>query len=737
MARELPPKSIIQLPPGIFYFQKSLGISTDNIVLRGHGTTLENGTVLRFDKQLAGSAGIAITGNNFVIEQLAIENAPGDGLRLRGTNGAIVRQVRVEWTNGPDRENGGYGIYPIQSKNILIEKSQVRGASDAGIYVGQSENIIVRDNIAYENVAGIEIENTHRADIYKNHLYANTGGILVFNVPGAPVLGSYRTRVFENIVEANNTPNFARKGNIVSMVAAGTGIMILASDDVQIERNTLSDNQAVGILVASYFLRGRVTGNPLYDPLSNRVSILRNHFESNGSMASDRLDPLVTAGIPQDAKTVNVVYDISTPMGALKHNRNKSDTKSTGRTFCVESNVPTDIFYEFAIDYSHKEKRNASHTTTTNCPHEPLTAVVLAEQLPPQYKIDQYRTTIDKCDTNSENWKSEAYRYNCPKLSDYQLFESNGNPRVSATDGRLYDLNTPLFSDYTTKYRHLHLPRGAVATYSEYEVLDFPVGTILSKTFAAPLKAMETERTDILLETRLLLRRRDGWEALTYLWDEKATEATLSLDGASRSISMIDHSGNQQKIMYQIPSQDDCATCHGERQLVPIGPTARSLNVGELDDMSTSSNQLARWARDGILSKMPDSSRDLPRIVPWDDQRGDLTLRARGYLDVNCAHCHSPTGSAYSSGLLLDIRRPRSFALGVCKPPVAAGRGSGELSHIIVPGDAKASILSYRIHATEIDVRMPELGRSVVHTEGAILIDAWIDSMKSQECVQR
>lgn len=159
------PKTIIQFPAGIYDFTSELSSSVDNIVIRGTGMDNQNGTVLRFDNQTSGAQGIFATGNNFVVEDIAIENTPGDSIKVEGSNGVTIRRVRVEWTNGPDENNGAYGLYPVQTRNVLIEDCNVRGASDAGVYVGQSELIIVRRNYVWENVAGIEIENSKFADV--------------------------------------------------------------------------------------------------------------------------------------------------------------------------------------------------------------------------------------------------------------------------------------------------------------------------------------------------------------------------------------------------------------------------------------------------------------------------------------------------------------------------------------------------------------------------------------------
>ena len=253
------PKTIIKFPAGVYDFTSELSTSVDNIVIRGTGMDNENGTVLRFDNQTSGAQGILATGNNFVVEDIAIENTPGDSIKVEGSNGVTIRRVRVEWTNGPDENNGAYGLYPVQTRNVLIEDCNVRGASDAGVYVGQSEVIIVRRNYVWENVAGIEIENSKFADVYDNETTANTGGMLVFDLPGPPVQGGEATRVFNNKINDNNTPNFAPAGNIVATVPTGTGIMVMANDDIEIFGN-YHHRQPVrgGIYIVSYYISRRL-----------------------------------------------------------------------------------------------------------------------------------------------------------------------------------------------------------------------------------------------------------------------------------------------------------------------------------------------------------------------------------------------------------------------------------------------------------------------------------------------
>jgi uncharacterized repeat protein (TIGR03806 family) len=240
--------------------------------------------------------------------------------------------------------------------------------------------------------------------------------------------------------------------------------------------------------------------------------------------------------------------------------------------------------------------------------------------------------------------------------------------------------------------------------------------------------------TENIIETRLLIRRKEGWTALPYIWDQGKTDAVLTKTGGTQNVSWIDINGNQQSTDYVIPNTNNCANCHGEDNLIPIGPTARSLNKDYPYDDGTA-NQLDYWTDLGILIGAPSNTDAIDTIPLWGDTSASLDDQARGYLDINCAHCHQPlVGAADSSGLYLEYYRPFGTEVGECKPPVAAGPGTGGLEYDIVPGDAAASILDFRMDSNETEVRMPEIGRSVVHSEGVQLIREWINAMEPVDC---
>ena len=280
------PGDVIEVPTGVHEISRSLSLTVPGVTIRGAGM---DQSVLSFRNQIQGAEGLLVTADDFVIEDLAIEDTVGDALKINNGNNVVIRRVRTEWTNGPDPENGAYGIYPVQSRNILIDGSIAIGAADAGIYVGQSSQIIVRNSRAEYNVAGIEIENSTFADVYDNVATNNTGGILVFDLPNLEVQGGQATRIFNNLVESNNTANFAPAGAIVGNVPAGTGLLVLANDNIEVFENRFAGNNNVNIMVYSFVLGGRTIDDPNYDPYPEQIHIHDNVFEGGGTVPAHTL----------------------------------------------------------------------------------------------------------------------------------------------------------------------------------------------------------------------------------------------------------------------------------------------------------------------------------------------------------------------------------------------------------------------------------------------------------------
>ena len=274
------PGDVIEVPAGRFSFDRSLSLRVDNVTLRGAG---QDKSILSFKGQKAGAEGLLVNASHFTIENLAIEDSRGDGLKINEAEHITIRGVRVEWTGGPSTSNGGYGLYPVRTRNVLIEDSVAIGASDAGIYVGQSRDVVVRNNRAEYNVAGIEIENTVNADVYGNLATHNTGGILVFNMPALEQAGG-QVRVYGNRVLGNNTGNFGAKGTPVASVPAGSGVVVNSNDDVEIFDNEIADHRTANIIVSSLFSTGYSdrSRSESFDPYPERISVHGNRLSGGG-----------------------------------------------------------------------------------------------------------------------------------------------------------------------------------------------------------------------------------------------------------------------------------------------------------------------------------------------------------------------------------------------------------------------------------------------------------------------
>ena len=270
------PGDVIRLSAGVFSLEDSLSLDVAGVQIEGEGMSQ---TILDFSNQLSGAQGLSVTSNNVTLQDFAIQNAKGDAIKVKGVTNIKFLRVKTEWTNGPSPDNGAYGLYPVESKNVLIDGCIAIGASDAGIYVGQSQNIIVRNSRAEFNVAGIEIENSYFADVYNNIGTNNSGGILVFDLPGLPQQGGHHVRVFKNRSVGNNTDNFAPEGNIVGEVPRGTGIIIQANSDVEIFDNEIGENDTVNIAVVTY---GNDTDDQAYYPHPKSVQIHGNKFGPTG-----------------------------------------------------------------------------------------------------------------------------------------------------------------------------------------------------------------------------------------------------------------------------------------------------------------------------------------------------------------------------------------------------------------------------------------------------------------------
>jgi uncharacterized repeat protein (TIGR03806 family) len=303
-------------------------------------------------------------------------------------------------------------------------------------------------------------------------------------------------------------------------------------------------------------------------------------------------------------------------------------------------------------------------------------------------------------------------------LSDFGFFTGPARALRPSQGVVPYQLNVPLFSDYAEKFRFVWIPPGQKAHYTSDGVFTFPIGTALIKSFGYRADFRAPQSDVRLIETRVLLRRANGWIALPYVWNADGSEAYLKRAGKRIDVQWTQADGTPRAISYAVPNANQCKGCHDlGGTLTPIGPKARNLNDGE---------QLNRWVRQGLLDRAPPSAPTVPKLS---DAHAPLGKRARAYLDVNCAHCHNRLGPANSSGLWLDWGQPDGVTLGMGKRPTAAGRGSGDMEFAIDPGHPERSYLLYRMQSLDPGIAMPELGRATVHSEGVALITAWIKSL--------
>lgn len=344
------------------------------------------------------------------------------------------------------------------------------------------------------------------------------------------------------------------------------------------------------------------------------------------------------------------------------------------------------------------------------------------------------------------------------KLSDWQVVYADGR-NLALNEGVVpYDLNTPLFSDYAHKLRTIWMPRGTSAKYDADGNFEFPVGTIISKTFYYPRPAGAARDSQAvartydqsgefsdkapgerglklakvhLVETRILVRREGGWQALPYVWNSAQTEAVLARTGDAKPLELVSDDGMKEAFTYVVPNENQCAGCHvadlRTKQIAPIGTKARHLNR-EYAYATGNENQLVHWTKLGYLTGFADAA-SAPKNADWRDAAQPLDARARAYLDINCGHCHNAQGPANTTALDLTSFAAADRYLGVCKPPVAAGRGTGDHFFDIVPGNPQDSILPYRLRSHEPGVMMPEQGRTTTHVEGVALIEQWIRAL--------
>ncbi len=300
----------INLDEGVFTISTTLSMEgKKNVTIKGKGI---GKTILSFKGQSSGAEGLRISNaENITLEDFSIQDAKGDCIKAMDVKGITFRRIKAEWTGKLSEKNGSYALYPVLCEKVLIEESIARGASDAGIYVGQSKDIIVKNCKAYENVAGIEIENSLNAEVYNNEAFNNTGGILVFDLPDLKVKKGGNCKVYNNHIHDNNTKNFAPKGNIVGKVPLGTGMLLLASTNVEIYNNKVINNRTVPTGIISYYMTENPIKDSTYYPYPTAIHIHDNEYskERKRATAKGRLGKLYRFKLKFGKDVPDIVYD--------------------------------------------------------------------------------------------------------------------------------------------------------------------------------------------------------------------------------------------------------------------------------------------------------------------------------------------------------------------------------------------------------------------------------------------
>ena len=321
-------------------------------------------------------------------------------------------------------------------------------------------------------------------------------------------------------------------------------------------------------------------------------------------------------------------------------------------------------------------------------------------------------------------------KYAKPKLSDYDFFRDRMADHQPKEGVLPYDVSAQLFSDYALKSRFIVLPKDQQLVYQKDGTFNFPQESVLIKTFYYPNNFRSSDQGSRLIETRLLINTQDGWMGFPYVWNDEQTEAYLEIAGKRLNVSFIDPGGQSINFEYSVPNFNQCKGCHvNENRMIPIGPKVRLLNH-DFDYDDGKMNQLKKWNMLGLVSGLPSVS-SLPYTPDYNDiESGSIEERTRALIDINCAHCHRLGAPGETSGLFLNIEETDPTRLGIHKPPVAAGRGSGNLDYTIVPQSPDQSIMIYRMESTDPGIMMPELGRKLVHKEGVELVKKWIQEME-------
>lgn len=907
---QLKPGDTLEFTCGFFELDQGLLIqATEDVLIKGCG---KDKTVLSFRDSVNVTGLEALNVRGITVQDLSIADSPGDAFKLKGVKWGTLRNVRAIWSGGggaitkdnyakrlnvactkppfnegdatpdyvPSSASGRYGIYPVESENILVEGSESVGASDAGIYVGQTNTAIIRDSRAIYNVMGFEIENVQGGEYDNNVAECNTGGFLIYDLENITQYGDGSV-MLNNLARNNNTYNFAQSG-LVSLVPRGVGFITLGYDNIEAYDNVFEDHSTAAVLYISYELIDGpgATGDKKLDPYTEGLHLHDNVMRHSGyDLPPPDLQKALSGDINSLLPTLIGLKNLPTlnnPAELLSSLRNLAnlgkgahiiwdgllDELDKDCPYPVDANgkpVPKDEngkplhtnehpnpschYNAYKFDANGKRKLpqwgSCFHDNELDADSAPylnfhgtdgleLAMGLLDQDLSiltpgglldilggllnfpsdthlsdhdcqarfgetlaslPRVTIPPFERSGEYDPANSEEYVAQlcdaeltdgevnrpALDVDCPRLDQYHLFEDPRDPRSLPHEGGVpFVLNTKLFSDNATKYRVAFIPPGSQALYQDGQggnnpngAIEFPVGTVIVKTFAFTDEANSSEE---LVETRLLIKRtsKSGkafWIGLPYIWEDDGV-ARLAMGGGRRAVTWHFHDANTGNLIsgstegYSVPNANQCITCHGNDDQAsgsaPIGPKPRNLNrpyQPESTFMGTAGqagfpqvNQLQYWIDQGLLTGAPELEIDgrgvatnIERLPHWNvpgdggevaGSPADVEQRLRAYLEVNCQHCHNDKGAASNTGYYLDHFRPVDASYGICKKPTATGGGSCGRQRIIVPGSSDDSIVSCRLAAERDPERMmPPIARSVAHGDAVALMNQWIDTV--------
>ncbi|WP_092415836.1 parallel beta-helix domain-containing protein [Collimonas sp. OK307] len=369
---QVKPGSTIILPAGKFKFDGPLTMNTDGITItgQGNGSDPSKDTILSFAGASSKNGFQAFNVAGITLKNFAVEDAVGNGVFVSASSNVTMDGLRAEWTNDPVQTSQmAYGLYPVNCKGVIVKNSKIVGTRDAGVYVGQSENIRVQNNEAYLNVAGVEIENSDNAIVENNNVHDNTGGILVFSLPGTSyvIKKGANTKVRNNHIHSNNTPVAENATGYVTAVPPGTAVMVLAADNTEILNNIIDDHKTTSILAVSFQATGIAYNDPKYEPYVHSVyahdnTISKSGYAPGGAFADPKqLKPIVDglfAQLKSFSQPEQLAYaiwdgivDTDPAMGSGTASDGSGGVLKPGFAICVKGNTLDTPFFDGLLSY--------------------------------------------------------------------------------------------------------------------------------------------------------------------------------------------------------------------------------------------------------------------------------------------------------------------------------------------------------------------------------------------------